>query len=215
MLLWFKGRRWHIFWRRYKKETWLKTDLSAANASTSYTYASATSAIKCIACKWVKQLTLPTRTKTGRTIFTNSVKVMLHGTIYNDDFQGNTALQCWNNVAAVKRQCCNNVPTLRCAKTRRWELSRVTSPYKSLLVGRVVYFFILWEISNPYPPQLDVERNDKTLSLDISTLLTVSANTQQLVASFLYFRTTQMLLETILQKSTFNLGRIQQRFLFH
>ena len=111
---------------------------------------------------------------------------MLHGTIYNDDF-----CECWNNVAAVKRQWCNNVPTLRCAKNRRCELSRVTSPYKSLSVARVVYLFIFWQISNPYPPQLDAERNDKTPSLDISTLLTVSANTQQLVASFLYFRTTQ------------------------
>ena len=28
-----------------------------------------------------------------------SVKVMLHGTIHNDDFLCNNALQCWNNVA--------------------------------------------------------------------------------------------------------------------
>ena len=116
---------------------------------------------------------------------------MLQVTIYNDDFSRNTALQRWNNVTAVKRQCCNNVPALRCAKNRRCELSRVTSFYKSLSVARIVYLFIFWQISNPYPPQLDVERNDKTLSLDISTLLTVSANTQQLVTSFLYFRTTQ------------------------
>ena len=26
---------------------------------------------------------------------------MLHGTIRNDDFERSTALQCWNNVAAI------------------------------------------------------------------------------------------------------------------
>ena len=30
VLLWFTGRRWHIFRRRYKKEKCLKTDLSGA-----------------------------------------------------------------------------------------------------------------------------------------------------------------------------------------
>ena len=30
------------------------------------------------------------------------LKVMLHGTIRNDDFLRNTALQCWNNVATIK-----------------------------------------------------------------------------------------------------------------
>ena len=45
------------------------------------------------------------------------LKVMLHGTTRNDDFQPNTTLQCWNNVAA-----------LCCAKNRRCESSRVTSP---------------------------------------------------------------------------------------
>ena len=30
-----------------------------------------------------------------------SFKVMLHRTIHNDDFKRNTALQCWNNVAAI------------------------------------------------------------------------------------------------------------------
>ena len=29
------------------------------------------------------------------------LKVMLHGTIRNDDFLLNTALQCWNNVATI------------------------------------------------------------------------------------------------------------------
>ena len=33
---------------------------------------------------------------------------MLHGTIRNDDFQGNTALQCWNNVATIR----NNFATM-------------------------------------------------------------------------------------------------------
>ena len=40
-------------------------------------------------------------------------KVMLHGTIRNDDFLHNTALQCWNNVVTIP----NNVATmllLRC-----------------------------------------------------------------------------------------------------
>ena len=36
------------------------------------------------------------------------VKVMLHGTIRNDDFQGNTTLQCWNNVVTIR----NNVATM-------------------------------------------------------------------------------------------------------
>ena len=33
---------------------------------------------------------------------------MLHGKIRNDDFQRNTALQCWNNVVTLR----NNVATL-------------------------------------------------------------------------------------------------------
>ena len=32
----------------------------------------------------------------------------LHGTIRNDDFHGNTALQCWNNVVNIR----NNVATM-------------------------------------------------------------------------------------------------------
>ena len=32
----------------------------------------------------------------------------LHGTICNDDFHGNTALQCWNNVVTIR----NNVATM-------------------------------------------------------------------------------------------------------
>ena len=45
------------------------------------------------------------------------LKVMLHGTIRNDDFLPNTALQCWNNVAK-----------LCCVKNRCCESSRVKSP---------------------------------------------------------------------------------------
>ena len=36
------------------------------------------------------------------------LKVMLHGTIGNDDFERNTALQCWNNVVTIR----NNVATM-------------------------------------------------------------------------------------------------------
>ena len=53
--------------------------------------------------------------------------VMLHGTIRNDDFKRNTALQCWNNVVTTQ----NNVATMlqRCvALNRRCESSRGTSP---------------------------------------------------------------------------------------
>ena len=35
-------------------------------------------------------------------------KVMLHGTIRNDDFESNTALQCWNNFVTIR----NNVTTM-------------------------------------------------------------------------------------------------------
>ena len=36
------------------------------------------------------------------------IKVMLHGTIRNDDFKHNTTLQCWNNVVTIW----NNVATM-------------------------------------------------------------------------------------------------------
>ena len=36
------------------------------------------------------------------------IKVMLHGTIRNDDFLRNTALQCWNKVVTIR----NNVATM-------------------------------------------------------------------------------------------------------
>ena len=35
-------------------------------------------------------------------------RLMLHETIRNDDFQHNTALQCWNNVVTIR----NNVTTM-------------------------------------------------------------------------------------------------------
>ena len=41
---------------------------------------------------------------------------MLHGTIRNDDFWRNTALQYWNNVANIRKQCRKNDATLCCAK---------------------------------------------------------------------------------------------------
>ena len=39
---------------------------------------------------------------------TAPLKVMLHETIRNYDFERNTALQCWNNVATIR----NNVATM-------------------------------------------------------------------------------------------------------
>ena len=36
------------------------------------------------------------------------LKVMSHGTIRNDDFKRNAALQCWNNVVTVR----NNIVTM-------------------------------------------------------------------------------------------------------
>ena len=52
--------------------------------------------------------------------------VMLHGTIRNDDFQRNKALQCWNNVVTIR----NNVATMlqRCVALKS---SRVTSPLEN------------------------------------------------------------------------------------
>ena len=53
-----------------------------------------------------------------------TLKVILHGTIRNDDFYRNTELQCWNNVVTIR----NNAATLCCAKNRLCKSSRVTSP---------------------------------------------------------------------------------------
>ena len=41
----------------------------------------------------------------GNRMVTQTFNLMLHGTIGNDDFYRNTALQCWNNVVAIR----NNV----------------------------------------------------------------------------------------------------------
>ena len=47
---------------------------------------------------------------------------MLHKTISNDDFQRNTALQCWNNVATIR----NNVATmLQCCVALKKSLLRI------------------------------------------------------------------------------------------
>ena len=46
----------------------------------------------------------------------DSLKVMLPGTIRNDDFQRNPALQCWNNIVTIE----NNVATMlqRCVSLK-------------------------------------------------------------------------------------------------
>ena len=36
------------------------------------------------------------------------LKVMLHGTIRNDDFWRNTGFKCWKNIAAIRQQSGNN-----------------------------------------------------------------------------------------------------------
>ena len=43
-----------------------------------------------------------------KTAAKTSLKVMLYGTIRNDDFFRNRVLQCWNNVASSQ----NNVATM-------------------------------------------------------------------------------------------------------
>ena len=58
---------------------------------------------------------------------------MLHGTIHDNDFQHNTALQCWNNVVTTQ----NNVATLSCTKNCHCKSSRVTSPWGPLLRSRI------------------------------------------------------------------------------
>ena len=60
-------------------------------------------------------------------------KATLHETIRNNDFQRNTALQCWNNVATIW----SNVATilcvmLCCSKNRCCESSCVTSPLATM-----------------------------------------------------------------------------------
>ena len=56
---------------------------------------------------------------------------MLRGKIRSNDFERNTALQCWNNFVTIR----NNVATLCCAKNRRGESSCVTSPLQRRAVG--------------------------------------------------------------------------------
>ena len=50
------------------------------------------------------------------------LKLMLYETIHKDNFQRNTAFQCWNNVATIR----NNVVMLCCTKNRHCKLFRVT-----------------------------------------------------------------------------------------
>ena len=76
-----------------------------------------------------------------------ALKVILRGTIRNDNFLRDTTLQYWNirqqqffaqhNLTAIleqccnhSKQCCNNVATLCCAKNRPCESSRLTSPLR-------------------------------------------------------------------------------------
>ena len=82
--------------------------------------------LQVVACCW-EQL-LP---------FVRRLKVMLHGTIRIDDFQRNTALQCWNNVVTIQ----NNVATMlqRCVvlKITVENRPRVISPlYRSRCVPK-------------------------------------------------------------------------------
>ena len=46
--------------------------------------------------------------KTCNLEVSGSLKVILHGTILNDDFSRNTEMQCWNNVVTIR----NNVATM-------------------------------------------------------------------------------------------------------
>ena len=52
-----------------------------------------------------------------------NLKLMLHGTIRNHDFQGNTALQCWNNVVTIR----NNIATIlqRCVALKMGVANRL------------------------------------------------------------------------------------------
>ena len=53
------------------------------------------------------------------------LEVMLHETIRDDDFLAQ------HSVVATLLQHCSNIATLCCAKNRRCESSRVTSPLRS------------------------------------------------------------------------------------
>ena len=82
----------------------------------------------------------------------DSLKVMLPGTIRNDDFQRNPALQCWNNIVTIQ----NNVATMlqRCVALKIVVAERIISynitlnlettekfcvPYRGILAECFVY----------------------------------------------------------------------------
>ena len=93
------------------------------------------------------------------------LKVMLHETISNDDFQRNTALQCWNNVATIR----NNVATiLQCCVALKKSFLRIvlnplstkseqhiffpnnihTSPREKVMVNKMISKGkVLWSIT--------------------------------------------------------------------
>ena len=57
-------------------------------------------------CQWGPyETTMATATAKSKS---NRFKVMLHGTILNDNFKRNTELQCWNNVEIIR----TNVATM-------------------------------------------------------------------------------------------------------
>ena len=55
-------------------------------------------------------------------------KLMLQVTIRNDDFHGNTTLQCWNDVVTIRNNVATKLQRCKRAKNRRCESSCVTSP---------------------------------------------------------------------------------------
>ena len=82
-----------------------------------------------------------------------TLKVMLHGTIRNDDFYRNTELQCWNNVVTIR----NNAATLCCAKNRLCKSSRVTSPLQPAQLSHDHSFlnqhiYLKWGVFSPPLP---------------------------------------------------------------
>ena len=56
------------------------------------------------------------------------LKVMLNGTIRNDGFYAQQSAAMLEQCCNHSKQCRNNVATLCCAKNRRCESSRLTSP---------------------------------------------------------------------------------------
>ena len=55
------------------------------------------------------------------------VKVMLHGTIRNEEFLRNRALQCWNNVVTIR----NNVATM-------FRMLQLCVPLKIVVANRLM-----------------------------------------------------------------------------